>query len=43
MTGRLIGDVSRTKDKVTVNLSGHQKGIYLIKVGDSETIKIIRK
>ena len=43
MTGRLIGDVSRTKDKVTVNLSGHQKGIYLIKVGDSETIKIIKK
>ena len=43
MTGRLIGDVSRTKDKVIVNLSAHQKGIYLIKVGNSETIKIIKK
>jgi len=43
ITGGLICDVSRTNDKATINLSGHKQGVYLIKVGNCKTIKIIKK
>ena len=43
MGGRQIGAVSRSGNKAVVSLSGQQKGIYLIKVGKSQTIKFIKK
>ena len=43
MGGRSIGAVSRTPDGAVVSLSGQQKGIYLIQVGKSQTLKFIKK
>lgn len=43
MAGQQVGSVSRMGDKAVVSLSGKQKGIYLIQVGTSQTIKFIKK
>ena len=43
MSGHLLGRFYATNDKATISLSGHQKGVYLIKVGKSQTIKFIKK
>lgn len=43
MAGNPIGNITRTKDRVVVNLSAHQKGVYLIQIGNSQTIKFIKK
>lgn len=43
MSGSPLGKITRTKERAVVNLSGHQKGVYLIQVGSGQTIKIIKK
>ncbi len=43
IAGKQQGSVSRTDNSAVVSLSGQQKGIYLIKVGKSQTIKFIKK
>lgn len=43
MAGRQYGVVSRSNDKAVISLNGHQSGVYLVKVGKSQTIKIIKK
>lgn len=43
MSGSPLGNITRTMDKALVNLSGHQKGVYLIQVGNGQTIKFIKK
>lgn len=42
-SGVQVGSVSRDSDKAIVSLSGLQRGIYLVKIGKSQTIKFIRK
>jgi hypothetical protein len=41
--GQSIGTVRRTQDGAVVSFSNQQKGIYLIQVGKSQTIKFIKK
>lgn len=43
MAGRTMGTVSQTNGAALISLSGHQSGVYLIKVGNSQTIKFIKK
>ena len=43
MSGSPLGNITRTTDRAVVNLSGHQKGVYLIQVGNGQTIKFIKK
>ena len=43
MSGRQLGSVSRINDKAVVDLSGQQQGAYIIKVGNGQTIKFIKK
>ena len=43
MSGHQLGHVNTTGDKAIISLSGHRKGIYLIKVGNSQTIKFIKR
>ena len=43
MAGTSSGQIARSKDRVVVNLSGHQKGVYLIQVKNGQTIKFIKK
>ena len=43
ISGKPMGQIVRTKDKAVVNLSGHQKGVYLIQLGNAQTIKYIKK
>lgn len=43
MAGRTVGTVSQTNGTALISLSGHQSGVYLIKVGNSQTIKFIKK
>lgn len=43
MSGHLLGHFNATNDKAIISLRGHQKGVYLIKVGNSQTIKFIKK
>ena len=43
MAGRTMGTVSQTNGAALISLSGHQRGVYLIKVGNSQTIKFIKK
>ena len=42
-SGVQVGSVSRDSDKAVISLSGLQKGIYLVKIGKSQTIKFLRK
>ena len=42
-SGIQMGSVSRDNDKAVVSLSGLQEGIYLVKIGNSQTIKFVRK
>jgi hypothetical protein len=42
-SGVQVGAVSRDSDKAVVSLSGLQRGIYLIKVGNIQTIKFVKK
>ena len=42
-SGVQVGSVSRNSDKAVVSLSGLERGIYLVKIGKSQTIKFIRK
>ena len=42
-SGVQVGSVSRNSDKAIVSLSGLERGIYLVKIGKSQTIKFIRK
>lgn len=42
-SGVQVGSISRDSDKAVVSLSGLQRGIYLVKIGKSQTIKFIRK
>lgn len=41
--GVQVGSASRDSDKAIVSLSGLQRGIYLVKIGNSQTIKFVRK
>ena len=41
--GVQVGSVSHDSDKAVVSLSGLQRGIYLVKIGKSQTIKFIRR
>jgi hypothetical protein len=43
MAGTPTGQIARSKEKAVVNLSGHQKGVYLIQVRNGQTIKFIKK
>ena len=43
MAGRQCGSISRSGDTATISLSGQQKGVYLVRVGKSQTIKIVKK
>lgn len=43
MAGHQLSSVSATGDKAVISLSGHKKGVYLIKVGNSQTIKFLKK
>lgn len=43
MAGRTVGAVSQTNGTALISLSGRQSGVYLIKVGNSQTIKFIKK
>lgn len=43
MSGVQVGSVSRESDKAVVSLSGVQRGIYLVKVGNIQTIKFVKK
>ncbi len=43
MAGTSTGQIARSKDRAVVNLSGHQKGVYLIQVKNGQTIKFIKK
>ena len=42
-SGVQVGSVSRDSDKAVISLSGLERGIYLVKIGKSQTIKFIRK
>ena len=42
-SGVQVGSISRDSDKAVVNLSGLQRGIYLVKIGKNQTIKFVRK
>ena len=42
-SGVQVGSVSRDSDKAVVSLSGLQRGIYLVKIGERQTIKFVRK
>lgn len=42
-SGVQVGSVSRDSDKAVVSLNGLQRGIYLVRIGKSQTIKFIRK
>ena len=42
-SGVQVGSVSRDSDKAVISLSGLEKGIYLVRIGKSQTIKFIRK
>ena len=41
--GHQLSTVSASGDKAVISLSGHKKGVYLIKVGNSQTIKFLKK
>lgn len=41
--GVQMGSVSRNSDKAVISLRGLQRGIYLVKIGNSQTIKFVRK
>lgn len=41
--GHQLSTVNATGDKAVISLSGHKKGVYLIKVGNSQTIKFLKK
>ncbi len=43
VSGVEVGAVKRNGDKTVVSLSGLQQGIYLVKIGNSQTIKFVRK
>ena len=43
MSGRQLGNVSRINNKAVIDLSGYQQGAYIIKVGNGQTIKLIKK
>lgn len=43
MAGRQCGSISRTGNTAVVSLSGQQRGVYLIRVGKSQTIKFVKK
>ena len=43
LSGRQRGTVSHSDGTAVVNLSGQPKGVYLVKVGKSQTIKIVKK
>ena len=43
MSGTPLGNITHSKDRTVVNLSGHQKGVYLIQVRNGQTIKFIKK
>ena len=42
-SGVQVGSVSRDSDKAVISLSGLERGIYLVKIGKSQTIKFLRK
>ena len=42
-SGVQVGSVSRDSDKAVISLSGLEKGIYLVRIGKSQTIKFTRK
>ena len=42
-SGVQVGSVSRDSDKAVISLSGLEKGIYLVRIGKSQTIKFLRK
>ena len=42
MAGRTLGNVSHINEKAVVDLNGQPKGAYIIKIGNSQTIKIIK-
>jgi hypothetical protein len=42
-SGVQVGSVSRNSDKAVVSLNGLERGIYLVKIGKSQTIKFIRR
>lgn len=42
-SGVQVGSVSRDSDKAVVSLNGLQRGVYLVRIGKSQTIKFIRK
>ena len=43
MAGRQCGSISRSGDTATISLSGQQRGVYLVRVGKSQTIKFVKK
>ena len=43
MAGRQCGTMSRTDNTAVISLSGQQRGVYLIRVGKSQTIKFVKK
>ena len=43
MAGRQCGTMSRTGNTAVISLSGQQRGVYLIRVGKSQTIKFVKK
>lgn len=43
MAGRQCGSISHSGNTAIVSLSGQQRGVYLIRVGKSQTIKFVKK
>lgn len=43
VSGVEVGEVKRNGDKTVVSLSELQRGVYLVKIGNSQTIKFLRK
>lgn len=43
MAGRQCGSISHSGNTAIVSLSGRQRGVYLIRVGKSQTIKFVKK
>ena len=43
MAGRTVGAISQTNGTALISLNRHPSGVYLIKVGNSQTIKFIKK
>lgn len=43
LSGRKSGSVTRTENTAVVSLRGCHNGIYLVKVGKCQTIKIVKK